>query len=316
MDGANHRGHEMNDEDLLLTPVSESDPCGPDIRWEPEMLRLSNSFANAQRGSEGAVVGAETVAVQIASFDDLRDDALSLSRNTKDVGVLAVYAESSWRHRGLAGFAQAMEAAVKVMEKWPDPNRGVHPRADEDDGDLGERSAALGRLLRQIPELAATVGWGAESDAVGREETAATLTGIFEPWTARLDACFGGELVPPKEAWRALQGLLAGVGSRSRDGEAGDGEAGDGEAGDGEAGDGEATEAGARESAPADVWDLVDLTIARMGEQNRHSPALSVLRLVSEWRDLELTEITERMKASGVSIEQLMDAIRKQIGNK
>lgn len=306
MDGTNRRGHEMNDEDLLLTPVSENDPCGPDIRWEPEMLRLSNSFANAVRGSEGAVVGAQTVAAPIASFDDIRDDALALSRNTKDVGVLAVYAESSWRHRGLAGFAQAMEAAVKVMEKWPDPNRGVHPRADEDDGDLGERGAALGRLLRQIPELAATVGWGAGSDAVGREETAATLAGIFEAWTARLDACFGGEPVPPKEAWRALQGLLAGVGSHSRDGEAGDGEAWDAAA----------TEAGARESAPADVWDLVDLTIARMGEQNRHSPALSVLRLVSEWRDLELTEITERMKASGVSIEQLMDAIRKQIGNK
>ena len=291
----------MNDEELLLTPVSENDPCGPDIRWEPEMLRLSNSFANAVRGCEGAVVGAETVAVQMASFDDIRDDALALSRNTKDVGVLAIYAESSWRNRGLEGFAQAMEAAVKVMEKWPDRDRGVHPRADETDGDLGERGAALGRLVRKIPELAATVGWGAGNDATGREETAATLAGIFDGWAARLGACFGGELVPPKEAWRALQGLLPGVESHS---------------GNGEAGDSATTEAGTRETAPVDVWGLVDLTIARMSEQNRHSPALSVLRLVSEWRDLELTEITERMKASGVSIEQLMDAIRKQIGPK
>ena len=212
----------MNDEELLLTPVSENDPCGPDIRWEPEMLRLSNSFANAVRGCEGAVVGAETVAVQMASFDDIRDDALALSRNTKDVGVLAVYAESSWRNRGLEGFALAMEAAVKVMEKWPDPDRGVHPRADESDGDLGERGAALGRLVRKIPELAATVGWGAENDATGREEAATTLAGIFDAWTARLGACFGGELVPPKEAWRALQGLLPSVGSHSGNGEAGD----------------------------------------------------------------------------------------------
>ena len=265
------------------------------------MVRLSNSFANAVRAGEGAVVGAETVAMQSASFDDIRDEALSLSRNTKDVGVLAVYAESSWRHHGLAEFASAMEAAVKVMEKWSDPNRGVHPRADEDDGDLGERGAALGRLVRQIPELVATVGWGKESDTIGREDTAATLTGIFEAWTARLDACFGRELVPPKEAWRALQSLLVGVGSQS---------------GDGEAGDPASSDTGSPSIAPVDVWDLVDLTIARMSEQNRHSPALSVLRLVSEWRDLELTEISERMKSSGVSIEQLMDAVRKQIAAK
>ena len=289
----------MNDEDLLLTPISEEDPCGPDIRWEPEMLRLSNSFANAVRRSEGAVVGAETVALQIASFDDIRDDALALSRTTKDVGVLAIYAESSWRHLGLAGFARAMDAAVKVMEKWPDPNRGVHPRADEDDGDLGERGAALGRLVRQIPELVVTVGWGAESDTISSEETAATLTRIFEAWTARLDACFGSDLVPPKDAWRALQGLLAGVGSRSADGESGEAASSDGKI---------------PQTAPVDVWALVDLTIARMSEQNRHSPALSLLRLVSEWRDLELTEISERMKTSGVSIELLMDAVRKQIG--
>ena len=161
----------MSDEEVLLAPVSEDDPCGPDRRWEPEIQNLSNALARAVRGNEGAVVGAETVSVQTASFDDIRNEALALSRTTKDVGVAAIYAEASWRQQGLAGFAQALEAAVKVMEKWSDPSRGVHPRADEDDGDLGERGAALGRLVRQIPTLAATVGWGTgkRHDEQGRD---------------------------------------------------------------------------------------------------------------------------------------------------
>ena len=291
----------MSEEEVLLTPVSEDDPCGPDRRWEPEMQRLSNAFARAVRGSEGAVVGAETISVQTASLDDIRNEALALSRTTKDVGVLAIYAEASWRQQGLAGFAQALEAAVKAMEKWPDPSRGVHPRADEDDGDLGERRAALGRLVRQIPTLAAAVGWGTDSDTMSREETAAALTGVFEMWAPRLGACYGGELPPPSEAWRALQGLLAGVRSKFRDVESGDDASAD---------------AGSQAAAPMDVWELIDLTIDRMSEQNRHSPALPVLRLVSEWRNLELTEISERMKASGVSIEQLMEAVRKQTNKK
>ena len=291
----------MSDEEVLLTPVSEDDPCGPDRRWEPEMQSLSNGFARAVRGSEGAVVGAEAVSVQTTSFDDIRNEALALLRTTKDVSVVAIYAEASWRQQGLAGFAQALEAAVKVMEKWPDSSRGVHPRADEDDGDLGERRAALGRFVRQIPTLAATVGWGTDSDTMSREETAAALTRVFEMWAPRLGACYGGELPTPREAWRALQGLLAGVRSKFRDAESGDGASAD---------------AGFQAAAPTDVWELIDLTIDRMTEQNRHSPALPVLRLVGEWRDLELTEISERMKASGVSIEQLMEAVRKQTTKK
>ena len=287
----------MSDEDVLLAAVSEDDPCGPDRRCEPEMLSLSSSLARAVRGSEGAVVGAETVTQQTSSFDEIRSEALALSRRTKDVDVLVIYVEASWRQHGLAGFACAMESAVKVMSKWPDPILGVHPRADEEDGDLGERSAALGRLVRQIPSMAATVGWGTDSGNVSREETAVTLTGIFERWTPRLSACFGSELTTPKEAWRALQGLLAGVSVGT---------------GDGETEDGRSTDSGIRTPTPVDVWELIDLTIERMSEQNRHSPALCVLRLVSGWRDLELTEISERMKTSGVTMEQLMDSVRKQ----
>ena len=83
-----------------------------------------------------------------------------------------------------------------------------------------------------------------------------------------------------------------------------------------ESGDDASADAGSQAAAPMDVWELIDLTIDRMSEQNRHSPALPVLRLVSEWRNLELTEISERMKASGVSIEQLMEAVRKQTNKK
>ena len=51
--------------------------------------------------------------------------------------------------------------AVSAVETWPDPDFGLHPRADEEDGDLGERVAAFGKLVNRIPALTGAMGWGA-----------------------------------------------------------------------------------------------------------------------------------------------------------
>ena len=49
-----------------------------------------------------------------------------------------------------------------------------------------------------------------------------------------------------------------------------------------------------------------------MVEQDHHSPAVPLLRLLAGWRSLEIIDIVEKMKASGVTLEQLMESVKRQ----
>ena len=64
--------------------------------------------------------------------------------------------------------------------------------------------------------------------------------------------------------------------------------------------------------APTDAWDLIDQALARMVEQDHHSPALPLLRLLSSWRSLGIIDIVDGMKGSGVTLEQLMESVKRQ----
>ena len=36
---------------VFLSPVDEDDPCGPDLRWDPEFLALNDAFASVAAAS-------------------------------------------------------------------------------------------------------------------------------------------------------------------------------------------------------------------------------------------------------------------------
>ena len=281
--------------DILITPVSEEHPCGPDLRWDPEFLALTDAFAAAIPQGPSAVVDAEVAATAETAFDQVIQMAIDLSARTKDLRILAIYAEASWYHAGLAGFAVALDDLASVLEAWPDGREGVHPQADEVDGDLGERAAALGRLLNQIPGLVATVGWGPDAGDREMMQAAATLNGTFASWTSRLEPAFGADLPSAGDAWRALQRLVGHVTPASPAGDEGEG-------------------GNEFSAAPptVDAWDLIDQAFERMAEQDHHSPALPLLRLLSSWRALGIIDIVDRMKGSGVTLEQMMESVKRQ----
>ena len=281
----------------LLAPVSGDDPCGPDLRWNHEFIELMDGLAAAVSKGEGSVLDAEVAQSVAASFEEIVHKAAELSAKTKDVRVLAVHAEASWRDGGLAAFAAAMEDLAVVVEIWPGPMDGIHPRADASDGDLGERGAALRRLLNRIPSLTATIGWGGDVDNRQKAESSAMLRGVFGRWRERLEPVFGADLPSPADAWRSLQGIAV----------------------ESAVSGGPLSEAAAAASddgvAPVavDVWDLIDRAVEQMSRHNRHSPALPILRLLSSWRSLDIVEIADSMKASGVALEQLLESIKKQM---
>ena len=278
---------------VFLSPVADDDPCGPDLRWDPEFLALSDAFASLATASATSVVDGEVVADAEGGYDEIVDQALALSARTRDLRILVIYAEARWHLGGLAAFGEAIEDLAQVAETWPDPAHGVHPRAEDPDDDLGERVATLGRLLNRMPALAATVGWGARH--VGdpdRLACAETLRDLFTAWTVRLEPAFGADLPSCADAWESLRALIGTVAPA--------------EAEAGEAGPSALT------PPPTDAWDLIDQALARMVEQDHHSPALPLLRLLSSWRSLGIIDIIDRMRGSGVTLEQLMEAVKQQ----
>lgn len=277
---------------MFLEPVSDTDPCGPDLRWDPEFIALDNALAAAAMQGEASVVEGEVLETSERAYDEVASLALALMSKTKDLRVFVTYAEASWRHGGLVAFAEAMEGLASALERWPGGNDGLHPRAEEPDGDLGERAAALGKLLNQIPTMVATVGWGGRVGDGDRLSCAAVLKGVFGAWAERLGDAFEADLPSASDAWRSLQRLVGSVAATHDEQEA---------------------EAAPKDIAPAlDAWDLIDQALERMVEQDHHSPALPLLRLLSSWRSLGIIDIVDRMKGSGVTLEQLMESVKRQ----
>ncbi len=283
----------MADESILMA-VEGDDPCGADLRWDPAYMAVGQALDNMIAQGDEAVVDGELAGDATEFFDEIEKGVRDLSERTKDLRLLAIRAEANWMHGGLAPFAAALEDLVVAAETWPDPDTGVHPRADEEDGDLGERAAALGRLLNRSPSIAASIGWGEREPSFDESnETAATLRGIFDSWTARLEAAFGSDLPVRTEVWNSIKKLI-GTPSPAEGDETG-------------------ADGGAQTGPIGNAWDSIDRAIGLMETQDRHSPALPVLHMLSRWRSMGIIDISMKMRVSGVSLEQLLDSIHKQL---
>lgn len=284
----------------LLAPIEGDDPCGPDLRWDQDFLGLDQVMDAARKGAEISAVDAEVAAQDGPTWADIIASAEGLCARTKDVRVFTIYAEAKWRAEGLGGFADAMELTVKAIETYPGHTQGIHPRADPDDGDLQERAAPLGKLLNAIPVLASTLEWGeGERPAISRRtEIAETLEGVFSVWSDRLGEAVGADLQSANAAWSAISKLVA---SELAGGDASPSDDAPAKGGGGQVGDG------------SDAWDLIEHAAEQMAKQDRHSPALPMLRLMVVWRDQSLVEIANNMKQSGVSLEQVLESIRRQL---
>ena len=285
----------------ILTPVEGDDPCGEDLRWDMEFMTAMQEFESVFLQDQGSVIEDAATTDEIPEAREFIDRINGLCTRTKDLRLLGARAEAVWRSEGMAAFADALEDMVAAVEEWPDPASGIHPRADEFDGDLAERTAPLSRLLNNVPVVARSVGWGAGEPSVDQRQAAAeTLKGVFDSWTARLEPAFDRDLPSRNNAWDAIRPMLAGAAEAAPAVEAG----------------GDAAESAAGTPAPpppADAWELIERAAELMAAQDRHSPALPLLQLLLVWRSKGILEIAESMKTSGMTMEQFLDSTRKQL---
>ena len=296
----------MNDDlSPYLAPVSHGDPCGPDLRWDRDVTGLDTLIAQVFSADEqGVVEGKVSLPEGLAVPRELVASTRALLARTKSIAVLAAHARALWMAQGLAGLALGLESLVAVVERWPDPAAGVHPRADED-GDLGERYAAVARALHDLPRYAARIGWGKTTGDAAMRSTAERLRALFASWGARLGPALADDVPNAADLWRTLRGIEGMEGLLSEAGAPTGEEGGDPEA----AGD-------APTAPPArtdDPWALLDATLLAMERTNRHSPAVLMLRLIATWKDKDVTYIVKSMGEAGLGLEALVKALQAQI---
>jgi type VI secretion system protein ImpA len=127
----------------LCVPLSETDPCGPDLDLSGDAEYL-NFFVQTEGILPSAFFSAEDgKPFDRASVDLPRQiEAIApLWERSRDLRLLVIRARLMILNRDLAGFAVSMAAIAEWLEKFADD---VHPRAA--DGDLGARVATLGSL--------------------------------------------------------------------------------------------------------------------------------------------------------------------------
>jgi type VI secretion system protein ImpA len=127
----------------LCVPLSEADPCGPDLDLAGDADYL-NFFAQTEGILPSSFFSTEDgKPFDRASVDLPRQiEAIApLWARSRDLRLLVIRARLMILNRDLAGFAVSMAAIAEWLDKFGDD---VHPRAA--DGDLGARVAALGSL--------------------------------------------------------------------------------------------------------------------------------------------------------------------------
>lgn len=120
----------MSDVDVavLLEAVGGDDPCGPDLRYDAEFLRLEEMA----RGTPEREMGDKFTPAEEPRWEPVRDAAIALLRRSKDLQAAAILYKAMVRTEGLAGAEQGLRLVRGLLERYWD---GVHPRPDPSDPD-------------------------------------------------------------------------------------------------------------------------------------------------------------------------------------
>ncbi|MGE5451973.1 MAG: type VI secretion system protein TssA [Acidobacteriota bacterium] len=129
------------DVDALLTPVSESLPCGPDLEYDAQFLALEE----AARGKAEQQFGDTIIAAEEPDWRTVQSLSEALLARTKDLRVAVHLLRASTRLEGLGACADGLRLIAGLLATQWDH---VHPMLDVDDGnDPTMRLNALAPLV-------------------------------------------------------------------------------------------------------------------------------------------------------------------------
>ncbi|MEM8669133.1 MAG: type VI secretion system protein TssA [Planctomycetota bacterium] len=129
----------------LLTAVSDEEPSGPDLEYDPEFSELEQ----AARGKPEQQYGETVIEAEDPDWKTVRRLGLNLLKRTKDFRIAIQVGNACLFLDNLDEFREVIElAAGYIRDFWP----SVHPALDEDDdNDPTERINAIASI--QDPEV-------------------------------------------------------------------------------------------------------------------------------------------------------------------
>jgi type VI secretion system protein ImpA len=124
----------------LLAPISEAEPSGPNLEYDPAFSELER----AVQGKPEQRMGSIHVPFEPPDWSAVCKQCLALLERTRDLRVTMHLAQGLLHCNGLTGFADGIElAAGLVRDFW----QSVHPEVDhDDDNDPTMRVTALATL--------------------------------------------------------------------------------------------------------------------------------------------------------------------------
>lgn len=136
----------MFDVEKLLAPISESQPCGEDISFAPEL----DAIANARRADDPTLEqGAWVTALKEADWKFVGTRCAQLiEQRSKDLQLAVWLAEASARTDGLRGLADSLALIGALCERYWDH---LHPMPDE--GGFEQRIGNIHWIANRAPQL-------------------------------------------------------------------------------------------------------------------------------------------------------------------
>jgi type VI secretion system protein ImpA len=125
---------------LLLAAVSATSPCGEDLEYDADFLRLErDSQGQPERSMGDSILPAEP-----PEWRSIQQQSLDLLQRSKDLRITHFLLQSSLALEGVTGLARALTLISELLKQyWAD----LHPRLDtEDDNDPTVRINALAGL--------------------------------------------------------------------------------------------------------------------------------------------------------------------------
>ncbi|GAA5238588.1 hypothetical protein BMMON2_14100 [Burkholderia mallei] len=109
----------------LLAGVAPDAPCGANLEYEQDFLRLQESATPRPEQQYGDTV----IPAEAPDWSAVERLALELTARTKDLRVAAHLARSWTELRGMPGYADGLRLVAGMLDRWWDD---VHPRLDAD----------------------------------------------------------------------------------------------------------------------------------------------------------------------------------------
>ncbi|OZI63557.1 type VI secretion system protein TssA [Bordetella genomosp. 11] len=191
----------------ILSTLDPRLPCGEDLEYDADFLRLQQSAAERSEQQFGTTI----IPAQAPDWREVEKQALGLLERTRDIRVVSHLSRAWTETRGLPGYADGLTLCADALERYWD---AVHPRLDSvGENDPLPRVNALASL-GDVQGCGRSARSAALLDGVHGKLSLRDAESILDGSRAQSDAYPGGRsrLVEQlRQAWLAGDPHLAGL---------------------------------------------------------------------------------------------------------